>query len=246
MSEAYGAFAYAFDQALGGRFWNAMRVLLDQTLARYPTSKRTHLDVACGTGYALEHFQKQGWRSIGIDASLPMLQVARARSQSVVNADMRAFPLRRKFARITSLYDSLNHLLDRNDLVVAFRAIRAVMDHDSLLLFDMNHPDIYPAVWGVPEPFVAKGADFYLEMATSYRSRERIGRAIMTGWAMVNGERVRIREQRRQRSYTEREIVAALGEARLAPVDVIDFDPYHELDSVQADTVKLFFVVSAR
>lgn len=241
-SEAYGAFAYAYDQSLGRRFWSAMRVLLDQTLDSYPTPKRSHLDVACGTGYASEYFRAKGWRSVGVDASVPMLQLARARSASVAAADMRALPLRRKFARVTCLYDSLNHLLDRNDLVAAFRAMRGVMDHDSLLLFDMNHPDVYPAVWGVVDPFIAKGADYSLEMTTSYRSREKIGRAIVTGWATIGGVRVAIREQHRQRAYSEREIVSALADAHLAPVDVMDFDPYHELGSLDAETVKLYFV----
>ena len=242
MSEAYGAFAYAYDQSLGTRFFHAARTLLDQTLANYPTPKRTHLDVECGTGYVLSYFREQGWRSIGIDASLPMLYLARKRAPHVIAADMRALPLRRKFARITCLYDSLNHLLDRNDLVAAFRAMRALMDHDSLLLFDMNHIDIYPAIWGVPEPFIASGADFHLEMTTSYRSREKIGRAIVTGWAMLHGERVAIREEHRQRAYSEREIVSALADAQLTPIDVMDFDPYHDLGSVDAETVKLFFV----
>jgi SAM-dependent methyltransferase len=247
MSEAYGAFAYAFDKSLGARFWNAARLLLDQTLDNYPTQKRTHLDVACGTGYALAHFREKGWRSVGVDASLPMLRMGYLRgTTSVIAGDMRALPLRGTFARITCLYDSLNHLLDRNDLVAAFRAMRGVMDHDSLLLFDMNHPEVYPAVWGIADPFIAKGADYSLEMMTSYRSRERIGRAVVTGWATVNGQRVPIREQHRQRAYSEREIVTALADARLAPVDVIDFDPYQELGSIRADTVKLFFVVSAQ
>jgi SAM-dependent methyltransferase len=245
MNEAYDAFAYAYDQSLGRRFWSAARVLLDQALDTYPTPKRTHLDVACGTGFASEYFRAKGWKSIGIDASLPMLQLASKRSARVIAADMRALPLRAKFARVTCLYDSLNHLLDRNDLVAAFRAIRGVMDHDSLLFFDMNHPDIYPAVWGVVDPFIAKGADYSLEMTTSYRVRDQIGRALVSGWATIGGERVKIREQHRQRAYSEREIVAALSDARLAPVDVMDFDPYHELGSVDAETVKLFFVCRA-
>lgn len=242
MSEAYGAFAYAYDRALGHRFFKAIRVLLDETLEKYPTPKRTHLDVACGTGLALEYFRERGWKSAGIDASLPMLQLARRHSSRIAAADLRALPLRSRFARVTCLYDSLNHLLDGNDLVAAFKAIRAVMDLDSLLLFDMNHPDIYPAVWGTSEPFIAGGPDFHLEMATSYRKRDRLARALVTGWAVVGRERVEIREQRRQRAYSEREIVTALGDAGLAAIDVIDFDPFHELTHVEAETVKLFFV----
>jgi SAM-dependent methyltransferase len=252
MSEAYGAFAYAYDQSLGRRFFNAARVLLDQTLEQYPTPKRTHLDVACGTGFVVKYFRERGWQSIGVDASIPMLRLGVVRASGapsggrLIAADMRALPLRRKFARITCLYDSLNHLLDRNDLVAAFRAMRALMHHDSLLLFDMNHIDIYPAIWGVADPFIAQSSDFHLEMMTSYRSREKIARAIVTGWAMRNGERVAIREEHRQRAYSEREIVSALADAHLAPVDVMDFDPYHDLGSIDAETVKLFFVVSPR
>ena len=238
-SEAYDAFAYAYDRALGERFFKAASTLLDATLDRYPTPKRTHLDVACGTGLTVRWFRERGWKSIGVDASLPMLQVARVG----LAGDMRALPFRRKFARITCLYDSLNHLLDPNDLQAAFHSIRGVMDDDSLFLFDVNHPEIYPEVWGIAEPYVSKGRDYHLEIATTYRKREKLGRAAVTGWAQINGKRVEIREQHLQRAYSEREITRRLAEAGLAAVDVIDFDPYGEADDIEAATVKLFFIV---
>ena len=239
--EAYGAFAYAYDRALGARFFKAVRKLLEEMDAKYPTPKRTHLDVACGTGLVLNHFRARGWKSTGIDASFEMLTRASGR---VVAADMRALPFRSKFARVTCLYDSLNHLLDREDLVAAFRSIRAVMSDDSLVMFDMNHPAIYPEVWGIAEPFASSGADYHLEIATTYRSREKMGKAMVSGWAVVDGVRVEIREQHRQRAYTEREIAAALAEAGLEPVEVRDFDPYGE--EIEARTVKVFFVAGPR
>jgi SAM-dependent methyltransferase len=245
-SEAYGAFAYAYDKALGERFFQSVRRLLDDLLDRYPTPKRTHLDLACGTGLAVESFQRSGWMSVGVDASVEMLTTARRRATRLVAGDFRALPLRRKFARITCLYDSLNHLLDRSDLVAAFRSVRTLMDEDSLFLFDMNHPEIYPAVWGLSEPFVAEGPDYHLEIGTTYRAREKMGRANVTGWAQMGAKRVQIREQHRQRAYNEREIVKALGEAELVPVEVIDFDPYEERESVDSPTVKLFFVVKVK
>ena len=241
-SEAYGAFAYAYDRALGERFFRAAQRLLDDMLARYPTPKRTHLDLACGTGLAVDYFRTRGWKSTGVDASVAMLDIARARTRRLVAGDFRALPLRGRFARITCLYDSLNHLLDAHDLAAAFRSVRAVMDHDSLFFFDMNHPEIYPEVWGISDPFIAKGRDYHLEIATTYRSREKVGRAMVTGWADMKGKRVEIREQHRQRAYSEREIVHALASAKLAPVDVLDFDPYGEAEAVDAQTVKLFFV----
>lgn len=237
-SEAYDAFAYAYDRALGERFFKAASRMLEETLAKHPTPKRTHLDVACGTGMTVRWFRERGWRSTGVDASLPMLQIA----GEGVAGDMRRLPFRRKFARVTCLYDSLNHLLQAEELETAFRSVRGVMDEDSLFLFDVNHPEIYPEVWGLSEPYIARGRDYHLEIATTYRRREKLGRATVTGWANVRGEKVAIREQHLQRAYSQREITKMLADAGLAPVDVIDFDPYGEADAVDAATVKLFFV----
>jgi len=246
VSEAYGAFAYAYDRALGDRFFGAVRRVLDDALQRYPTPKRTHLDLACGTGQAVRHFQKKGWKSLGIDASYDMLRVAAAKGGRYVAGDLRALPLRRKFARVTCLYDSLNHMLERDDLVASFRAVRGVMDDDSLFFFDVNHPEIYPEVWGLSEPYISKGRDYHLEIATTYRSRERIGRAMVTGWANLNGQRVEIHEQHRQRAYSQRDITKALGEAGMSVVEVRDFDPYDEAENLEAQTVKLFFIAAPR
>ncbi len=246
-SEAYDAFAYAYDRALGERFFRAAKTLLAAALDRFPTPKRTHLDVACGTGMTVRWFRERGWKSVGIDASLPMLQIAGRGRESTdlwsVAGDMRMLPFRRKFARITCLYDSLNHLLDPSDLEAAFHSIRSVMGDDSLFLFDVNHPEIYPEVWGIAEPFISKGRDYHLEIATTYRKREKLGRAAVTGWAKMNGERVEIREQHLQRAYSEREITRLLAAAGLAPIDVIHFDPYGEAEDLEATTVKLFFIV---
>ncbi len=217
--------------------------MLVRLLARYPAAEKTHLDIACGTGIALRFFQDRQWFSVGIDGSLTMLQRARTRARRVIAADVRALPLRRTFSRITCLYDSLNHLKGRVDLVAAFRAVRQLMTADSLFFFDMNHPDIYPEIWGMKEPFVASGPGYHLEIATSYRRRDAIGLALVTGWAVLpSGEKAAIRERHEQRAYSEREIVEALGEAGLQVAEILEFDPFHERASLEAAGVKLFFV----
>ena len=78
-SEAYGAFAYAYDRALGERFFRAAKRMLDDVLEQYPTPKRSHLDLACGTGMVVEYFRRKGWRSTGMDASVSMLEMEERR-----------------------------------------------------------------------------------------------------------------------------------------------------------------------
>lgn len=243
--ESYGAFAYAYDQGLGRRFFRAVQRMLVQSLDERPPAEKTHLDIACGTGYAMELFARRGFRSVGVDLSLPMLEIARTRVRRLVCADLRALPLRRTFARITCLYDSLNHMKAREELVAAFRAVRGLMSRESLFLFDMNHPDIYPEVWGSPEPFVASGADYRLVIDTAYRKRDRLAHALVSGWAKVRGKRVEIRERHEQRAWSKSEIRAALRDGGLEVVGVADFDPYEEGSNLKAETVKLFFTCRA-
>ena len=239
--EAYDAFAYAYDQALGSRFFEAIRPRLGAILSRYPTDDRTHLDVACGTGKIVQHFRAQGWKSWGIDASLAMLEIAKSRTDAVIAGDFRTLPLRAKFSRITCLYDSLNHLRMRNELVATFRSVAERMDGKSLFIFDMNHPDAYETVWATTEPYLSVGADYRLEMSTTFRPKDGRARALITGWANVGGRRVEIREVREQRAWNEREISQSLSDAGLVPLEVTTFDPYAE-EGDDLDPVKILFV----
>jgi len=243
-SASYGAFAYAYDQALGRRFFRAAKKMLAKSLAERPPREKTHLDLACGTGYAVEFFATEGFTSAGVDISLPMLTMAKARARHRIAADLRALPLRRTFARITCLYDSLNHMMERDDLVAAFRAARGAMSPDSLFLFDMNHAEIYPEIWGSPLPFIATGADYRLQIDTHFRERDRLAHALVTGWAKLDGKRVEIRETHEQRAWSERDIHAALRDAELEVLSVENFDPYDEAEDIAAPTVKLFFTVA--
>lgn len=236
-AESYGAFAFAYDQALGERYFRSVRRLLAEFMERYPATSKTHLDVACGTGLAIPFFAARGFVSTGVDISPVMLNIARKRAKRLIAGDTRALPFRGTFARVTCLYDSLNHLLEPGELATAFGEIASVMDRDSIFIFDMNHPEIYPAVWGMKEPFIDEGHDFHLEIATTYRRRELLGRALVTGWAIVDGQRIKIRERHTQRCYERDEIIAALAEGGLDAIEIHNFDPWNE-----GRVVKLVFV----
>lgn len=229
-TEAYGAFAWAYDAALGRRFFHAVLPRVQALLGRFPVPNPTHLDLACGTGLALAWFRAEGWRSFGVDASLPMLAEAVGRAPRLAAADMRALPLRAGFGLVTSFYDSLNHLLHRRDLDATFAEVARVLAPGGLFLFDVNHPEVYPRVWGMKEPFVSSGDDHELSMRTSWSPLRKRGMARVSGWAMDRGAKRPIDEVRHQRAWSEKTIVAALRSAGLEPAVTEEFDPYHEDD----------------
>jgi SAM-dependent methyltransferase len=242
-SEAYGAFALAYDASLGSNFFRIVSRHLDDLNRKYPAITRTHLDLACGTGQAVRWFAHQGFASFGLDASIPMLARARAAdspSRSWIAADMRQLPLRPAFARITCLYDSLNHLLELDELVTVFRSVRELMDAGSLFWFDVNHPSAYSLVWSIEEPYLSTGDDHRLEIATSFDPRDDLATGVVTGWAVLGGERVEISETHYQRSYSEKQLLSALQEGGLERVESFRFSPFEQSASGK---VKLFFVV---
>src|SRR5207302_2881719 len=132
----------------------------------------------------------------------------------LASGDFRALPLRGTFARITCLYDSLNHIQQRDELVAVFGEVRRLMNDESIFLFDMNHPEIYPVIWGMKEPFVESGPSFHLEIATKYLRPEKPGYALVTGWATLpNREPAKIHEEHAQRAWAPRRIVRATRDA---------------------------------
>jgi SAM-dependent methyltransferase len=230
-TEAYGAFALAYDPALGNRFFRSIEPELRRLLDAFPPPGRRHLDLACGSGIALEWFVRRRFRSVGLDASLPMLDLARSRTEApLIAGDMRALPFRTGFALVTSIYDSLNHLLRRKDLEGTFNQVGQLLATGGIFLFDVNHPDVYPRVWGLQEPFVSEGVGHRLEMETRWSRFFGRGEARISGWAMAGSKRVEIRERRLQRAWPSAQIRLALGRAGLEILEERLFDPYREDD----------------
>lgn len=237
--EAYGAFAYAYDAALGAAFFENLLPHLERVWGRAPKCE-THLDLACGTGHLLDWFARRGVHSLGLDASVPMLAIARARSRRIVAADFVRVPLRASFDLVTCVYDSLNHVLDLDSLVAVFREVRRMLTEHGLFWFDMNHPSAYTSVWSVAEPFVSEGESHRLEIATAYERATRRGTGWVRGWAECDGTRLAIDEIHYQRAYSDREIRLALSRAGLRVIEMFRFDPF----GTTSRPVKFFFVVA--
>ncbi|HUO85282.1 MAG TPA: methyltransferase domain-containing protein [Thermoanaerobaculia bacterium] len=228
--EAYGDFAWAFDQSLGRTFFAAIGPLIDALIRKYAPAGNRHLDLACGTGLALEWLGTKGWKSVGVDASLPMLSIAAGRAKHLVGGDLRALPLAGgSFSLVTCLYDSLNHLLQPEDLIAALREAKRLMAGEAVLIFDVNHPDAYVDAWASADPFIAEGSDFRLELHTRYSQMRRLAHARVLGWARRAGRRVAIEEERTQRAYTRRDIERALERSGLRTLEILDFDPFGEI-----------------
>ena len=98
-----------------------------------------HLDAACGTGVLLKKLEINRWQSFGIDLSPSMLRTGResGRVFPAAAADLRALPFRRCMNYITCLFDSVNFLLQNEDMETGLRSLSEALAPDGILYFDV-------------------------------------------------------------------------------------------------------------
>ena len=112
------------------------------------------LDLACGTGTCLKLWAQRGYQVLGMDRSLPMLEICKQKIENfdnnlgLINCDMRNFSLKSQVPIITCLYDSLNYILDKDELLQCFQNVYDVLDDKGIFIFDMNTIHSLCDEWG--------------------------------------------------------------------------------------------------
>lgn len=102
------------------------------------------LDMACGTGGFSVEFAKKGVSVIGVDKSVGMLNKAR---ENAFNSNLDILLLNQS-AEELDLYgtvdgavcclDSINHIIQKNNLQTAFDKISLFLEKNCLFIFDVN------------------------------------------------------------------------------------------------------------
>lgn len=99
------------------------------------------LDLGCGTGKLTRLMEKKGYDMIGLDNSFEMLDIAREQvSKNILYLmqDMRAFELYGTVRAIYSACDSLNYILEEEELLEVFKLVNNYLDPNGLFVFDIN------------------------------------------------------------------------------------------------------------
>lgn len=148
MFSKYDAFAAVYDRHWG-RATLGMFSRLEQLVFSKLELDSTILDACCGTGRFADKLTRQGFNTVGIDASFEMLRhaVVNAPRCQFVCADVRRFCLSRKFDAAISLFDSLNHLLTLDDLEAAFLNVSSCLAPGGAFAFDLNTKIKYQTSW---------------------------------------------------------------------------------------------------
>ncbi len=104
------------------------------------------LDLACGTGSLTLELKKRGVDIYGIDASPEMLSVAMQKSYEAGESilylcqRMQAIDLYGTIDTCLCTLDSINHLIDLDDVKKTFERVSLFMNPGGYFLFDVNTP----------------------------------------------------------------------------------------------------------
>lgn len=185
------------------------------------TPFRRVLDAACGTGLLLRFLAEDDSRETrrrlaGFDRSAAMLAraVERVPEGDLRPGDLRGpFPFHGPFDLITCVYDSLNYILDEQELLGFFRAARGCLARDGMLVVDLNDPSLYCDRHGAMQPRLIDGVAIR-EVLTWDPGPPPMG---ITTFTFPDGE-----EEHRQRAWTSDEVEGFLEETGLLLVDSLD------------------------
>ena len=201
------------------RYWNeefhglAFPILERIWLPRVPDGARI-LDVCCGTGYLAGLLAARGYRVAGVDVSAAMIAYARENvpEAEFTVADAARFHLPCGFDAAVSTFDSLNHILSREDLEIGLSQYGRRSQ-------TRRHVCVRRAARsGLPDPlgesFALVRDDHVLTITGSgYDFRSRLARCTLTMFRLLEGAWRRSDVTIVERCYPPQEIDRALERA---------------------------------
>lgn len=258
--EAYTDFAYVYDTFMDETPYEKWRDFIVGTIEKYGISKPVEgklpikekeaavqnslkeeqnliLDLGCGTGTLTEMLADAGYDMIGVDNSPDMLELAMEKRDSrghetlYLLQDMRKLELYGTVGTVISVCDSLNYILQEEELLQVFKRVENYLFPGGLFLFDFNTVYKYAEVMG--DMTIAENREtcsFIWE--NSYYPEEEVNEYEVTVFVQEGGASSKcyrkFSETHYQRGYTEEQVRRLLEAAGMKIEFVLDADTLAE------------------
>jgi SAM-dependent methyltransferase len=141
---SFGPVAPYYDELMKSvpyRMWTGYYLLL---LSQQDVHPKTILDVCSGTGTMCEMLHAEGFRLAGVDLAPGMIAEARRKAEKkklpirYEVGDAARFDMGETYDAALSFFDSLNNILDPDDLQSAFHRVFAHLNPGGSFIFDLN------------------------------------------------------------------------------------------------------------
>ena len=253
--EVYTDFACVYDQLMDETPYAQWCENIAQALGEYGIRDGLVLELGCGTGSLTELLAARGFDMIGVDNSDEMLNIACEKREKsgrdilYLNQDMRSFELYGTVRAVVSVCDSLNYLLEDEDLTACFRLVNNYLDPGGIFIFDFNTRYKYETVIG-DSAIAENREDCSFIWENYYDADSGINEYDLTIFvkepeASSSGEELfsRFQEVHFQRGYTLEEMWSFIERSGLAFVRAFDADT---LGAVTGTSERIYCVAQER
>lgn len=216
--EAYSGFAQVYDLFMDNVPYEEWCRYLTGLLREWGVKDGLVLELGCGTGSMTERLASEGYDMIGVDNSEEMLELAMekkdASQQDILYLlqDMRSFELYGTVKAVVSVCDSMNYILEKEDLEQVFRLVNNYLDPGGIFIFDMNTEYKYHQMGDSTIAENREDGSFIWD--NYYDEEERINEYDLAVFVKEGNQGLyrKYEETHYQRAYSMKEMVAA-GEA---------------------------------
>ena len=226
----YESFAHLYDEFMQTIPADEWADYIEQLFEKHQLRPHLVLDLACGTGSLALELNRRGYDMIGVDGSEEMLQQAGEKAENTGKSeeilfllqDMREFELYGTVDAIVCTCDSLNYLLEEEDIRQVFALAENYLDQGGLFLFDMNTEYKYRQILG-EQTFADTTEDGAFIWDNYFYEDEKINEYQVTFFEeMENGLYRRSEETHYQKAYQAEDIKKWLEEAHLKVEGIYD------------------------
>ena len=241
--EAYCGFAEVYDELMDNVPYEQWSRRLQDLIEKYGVSKPERdaqdtlasernlvLDMGCGTGILTEMMYRKGYDMIGVDFSEDMLNIAmEKKAKSGDNIlylcqDMRELELYSTVGTVYSVCDSLNYILDEEELAEVFKLVNNYLYPGGVFIFDFNTTYKYREVIG--DATIAENRENCSFIWENYYDPEKeINEYDLTVFVRREGELFeRFTETHFQRGYRSEQMKALVERAGMKVLELMDAD----------------------
>ena len=231
---AYTSFAQVYDLFMDNVPYEEWAMRITEILKEYGIDSGIVLDLGCGTGKLTRLMEEQGFDMIGVDNSFEMLDIARESSKDNILyllQDMREFELYGTVQAVYSACDSINYILEEEDLREVFSLVNNYLDPKGIFIFDINTRYKYEELLG-ENTFAETREEGSFIWDNYYDPEDEINEYDLTLYIKDEKEKfLRFQENHYQRCYDFQTIKGLLQEAGLefvAAFDDYSKSPVHE------------------
>ena len=165
--DSYQDFAYVYDEFMDETPYEMWCKRIQSLIEKYGVSKPVRnsgdileseknlvVDLGCGTGTLTEMLYEQGYDMVGVDNSDSMLSVAMEKKRSsgseilYLLQDMRELELYSTVGTVVSVCDSINYILEEDELLEVFKLVNNYLYPGGIFVFDFNTDYKYGHVIG--------------------------------------------------------------------------------------------------